>query len=759
MSASKHFDKFACVVTAVMLVITILFANGSALGIVSAETVLGYETRLFDQTKVHTIDIVMDDWDSFIETATSEEYSMANLVIDGETYKNVGIRGKGNTSLSTVASMDSDRYSFKIEFDQYDSTLSYYGLDKLCLNNLIQDATMMKDYLTYTMMARFGVNTPLCSFVYITVNGEDWGLYLAVEGVEDGFLTRNYGSDHGNLYKPDSMSFGGGRGNGKDFDMGDFDFTNMGNMDFGGNMQDMGSMPDMGSVPEMPDMQNGMGGDGTQTMPQMSGNAQGGMPAGNDQNGMPDMGAMPDNMPGMGEGQNGASDMGSVPDNMPGMGEMPGASMNKPEENPMDGGASQGFGFGGMGFSIDEATIRDIFAELDLDTSLLEGIDWDNITMNDLQSLMGKLDSDTLQKLMDAVMNSEVMDNFDFGGMGGMGSDDVKLQYIDDNYDSYSNIFDSAKTNITDKDKDRLIASLKDLSNYTNIEDVVDIDQVLRYFVVHNYVVNGDSYTGSMIHNYYLYEEDGKLAMIPWDYNLAFGTFQGGNAQSTVNEPIDSPVSDADDRPMWGWILSDAEYTELYHAYFTEFLTTVDVQTIIDEAYDRIKAYVEKDPTKFYSYEEFEAGVATLKQFCILRSDSITQQIENGNTIETMQYADASGISLSDMGTMNMGGGMGGEVPDMPMQEPSADMSISGEPTEESSDNDQRKEEAITKPSENGQKDGMGKQDNNRKDFGDFPGDFGSGTNTGKQNTTWVWLVVSLVVLAAGLIVAKVYRK
>ena len=81
---------------------------------------------------------------------------------------------------------------------------------------------MMKDYLTYTMMNEFGAAAPLCSFVYITVNGEDWGLYLAVEGVEDSFLERNYGSDYGELYKPDSMSFGGGRGNGKDFNMNDF---------------------------------------------------------------------------------------------------------------------------------------------------------------------------------------------------------------------------------------------------------------------------------------------------------------------------------------------------------------------------------------------------------------------------------------------------------------------------------------------------------------------------------------------------------
>ena len=57
----------------------------------------------------------------------------------------------------------------------------------------------------------------------IYVNGEYWGLYLAVEGVEEAFLERNYGEDYGELYKPDSLSFGGGRGNGQAFDMQDFE--------------------------------------------------------------------------------------------------------------------------------------------------------------------------------------------------------------------------------------------------------------------------------------------------------------------------------------------------------------------------------------------------------------------------------------------------------------------------------------------------------------------------------------------------------
>ena len=74
----------------------------------------------------------------------------------------------------------------------------------------------MKDYLCYQMMGYMGVDAPLCSYVWITINGEAWGLYLAVEGVEDSFLERNYGTSYGELYKPDSQSMGGGRGNGAD---------------------------------------------------------------------------------------------------------------------------------------------------------------------------------------------------------------------------------------------------------------------------------------------------------------------------------------------------------------------------------------------------------------------------------------------------------------------------------------------------------------------------------------------------------------
>ena len=552
MAAHKKIDRICCAVLILSLIVTILFMNGEALGLQASAAALGYETRLFDTTRVHTIDIVMDDWDTFIEGCEDEEYEPCAVVIDGESYKNVAIRAKGNTSLSSVRQLGSQRYSFKIEFDHYDSGKTYHGLDKLCLNNLIQDNTMMKDYLVYRLMGNFGVASPLCGYVYITVNGEDWGLYLAVEGVEDAFLERNYDKEAGELYKPDSMSFGGGRGNGKGFDMENFDFD-----------------ADGFEPPEQGDFT-----------------------------------------------------LGDFPGSPPGDFQMPDNADGTPPEMP-DAAADE------------EASAAADETGTDAEASAQTG----------------------------ETRSRPEMPGGGFGG--GNGSDDVKLQYIDDDADSYPNIFDNAKTDVSGKDEKRLIASLKKLSSYEGLEDVLDMDAVLRYFVVHNFVVNGDSYTGSMIHNYYLYEQDGKLSMLPWDYNLAFGGFQGNDAESAVNDPIDDVLSD---RPMQAWMFSSEEYTALYHEYYEEFLQSADIDGLIDEAYNLIASYVEKDPTKFCTYDEFETGVQTLKNFCCLRAQSVMGQLDGSipSTSEAQKESseslvDVSAITISDMGSMgNTMGGKGG---------------------------------------------------------------------------------------------------
>lgn len=540
MLRTKKADRIACVVTALTLLIT-----GCLWGAVAAvrgdgSHAVGYEGLLFDQSRVHTIDITMPDWDQFIENALAEEYAACSIAIDGERFSNVAIRAKGNTSLSSVAAMGSSRYSFKVEFDHYVKGMTYHGLDKLSLNNLIQDATMMKDYLAYTLMGRMSVPSSLCSYVQINVNGEPWGLYLAVEGVEEAFLDRN-GMSRGELYKPDSMSFGGGRGNGRDFSFGQLRQSSADKSD--ASREDAAQSP-----PAMPQ---------SDFSPSRGTSAQ--APA-------------------------------------------------APSSTAADDAKQTQRSFSPGGFSF------------------------------------------------------------------GMGNDDVKLIYSDDDPDSYSNIFNNAKTKLSRQDKARLIEALRRLNAQENLDDTVNQDEVIRYLAVHNFLCNNDSYTGMMVHNYYLYEEKGKLSIIPWDYNLSFGGFSASaNATSTVNSPIDSPVSGGtvESRPLIAWIFNDDDALAAYHQAYDRFISENVENGWLSQEISRVQTlitpYLEKDASAFYDMAAFEKAIDTLQAFCQKRGESIRGQL-NGSIPATSQaqrgnsaaLVDASELSTADMGSMNSGKGEAG---------------------------------------------------------------------------------------------------
>lgn len=507
MSKSKHIDAVCAAVLAVTLALTLLFLGAGPAVLTASAAEPPYVSLLFDTGRVHTLDLVIDgkDWRHMLENAMDKPYVPAHVVIDGEAFKNVAIRPKGASSLLTVAMSDSERFSFKIEFDHYDGANTYHGLDKLALNNLIQDNTCLKDYLTYDMMRYLGVKAPLSSFVWVTVNGEDFGLYLAVEGVEEAFAQRNYGNAPGTLYKPDSE-----------------------NVLLGGN--------------------------------------------------------------------GGESAAGLLPQDAP---------------------APEAAG-------------------------------------------------DTVLSLPEGAEHAPQTPNRPDGAAGG---GDVALVYSGDDPDGYANIFDHAALGEASRaDQRRLIRSLKQLNARENLSGVLDMDQVIRYFVVHNFVVNGDSYTGSLIHNYYLREQDGMLSMVPWDYNLAFGGMYmrfaqvGSEAASYVNAPIDTPASggDMEGLPMLSWIFSKAEYRDAYHRVFDEFLSgyfeSGRFARELRRLTDLLSPYVQKDPTAFCTFEEFQAGTRMLNAFCDLRAKSVRGQLEGAipATIEGQEAApasliDASAIDLSHM--------------------------------------------------------------------------------------------------------------
>lgn len=224
MSTSKHLGKLAAVfMAAAVLLVTVLSLCPQAIGVSASSAGEASYADLFDPFSVMELEITVDEdeWQEMLDNALAEEYISCDLTVNGTTYHHVGVRPKGNTSLTSVASSDSDRFSFKFELDHYVDGQTCEGLDKLVVNNIQSDATWMKEYLSYQILTELGVPSPLYCYAHITVNGEEWGLYLAIEALEDSFAERLYGLDHGQLYKVESTNLGGGAQNGgREADMG-----------------------------------------------------------------------------------------------------------------------------------------------------------------------------------------------------------------------------------------------------------------------------------------------------------------------------------------------------------------------------------------------------------------------------------------------------------------------------------------------------------------------------------------------------------
>ena len=578
-----------------------------------------YQNTLFDTSSVIEVDIDIseDNWAALLENATAEEYYDCDVTVNGTTYEHVGLRAKGNTSLSMVASSDSDRYSFKIKFDEYVDGQSCDGLSKLVLNNNYSDATMMKEALCYDMFAFLGADASLYNYAKVSVNGEYRGVYLALEPVEESFAIRNYGTGYGQLYKPDSMEMGG-PGKMKDISISQIREE----MGFDADSDDAQASSNAGKSDTQASSDTSDADSGSHSA---SGSAQG-----TDKNSDTDKNKP--SAPPSASSENPSSPPTDAPDGF-----------------PEDSGAQSGDQSGG-------------FNRMDNPPSGISG---------------GDTDGDTDRNTDKNTGGQSGPDNGNPPG-GGFGDDSAaSLNYIDDELSSYETIWESSVFKSTGKDHRRVINALKNIcadgADTESLAESMDIDNILRYMAVQTFVVNLDSLSGSMAHNYYLYEDDGQLNIIPWDYNLAFGGFQSGNASETINFPIDTPFSsgvDLADRQFFMALLENETYLAQYHNYLSqlteEYVSGGEFDSFYDRVTAQIDALVQSDPTSFYTYDEYTAAAAMLKETVALRAASVQGQLDgsipstrDGQSEDSSNLLDASSIDLSVMGIMN-GGGQGG---------------------------------------------------------------------------------------------------
>lgn len=461
-----------------------------------------YAEKIFG-VDIISLEIITDDtqWQTMLDNAKDEEYIKVDVVVNGTKFKDVGIRPKGNSSLNQVASTDSDRYSFRLKFDEYVEGQTCFGLESFVVNNMMGDNSYMKEYISYDLMKTIGVEAPYFGYSNITVNAEPWGLYLAVELYNDSYEDRVYSNTSGMLY------------------------TVKMNMDNAG-----------------------------------------------------------------------------------------GLGVNKKQE--------------------------------------------------------GENNQNANRKSNDFNMNNEP---FSKGKDGNMGASNTggSLQYMDDKSSSYSSIFDNAVGKSEEADYQRVITALKALSTGTDLEKYFDVDAILKYLAAHTLVVNLDSYSSSMAQNYYIYEKDEKITILPWDYNLAWGGFQSSDATSVINFPIDTPVSGVEmaDRPLLEKLFANSEYLEKYHQYMQELMDSYfadgKFEAKVQKLNTLISDYVENDSTAFCTYEEYQKAVKSLTTLGNLRYQSVQGQLKGtvpSTTAEQKANADklisAGDLKISDLGSMM--GGKGG---------------------------------------------------------------------------------------------------
>ena len=155
------------------------------------------EPDFFDDTVIHTVDITLSD-DAVRDLSSDPyEYVQGAVVVDGDDFARVGVRLRGKIgSFRTLRG----KPKFKIDFDLYDDDQRLGTYQALALNNEVVDCGYTREPIGYAFLRAIGRPAPRTAYTRVTVNGDDYGLYVAVEYPDDQFLEARYDAPDGNLY-------------------------------------------------------------------------------------------------------------------------------------------------------------------------------------------------------------------------------------------------------------------------------------------------------------------------------------------------------------------------------------------------------------------------------------------------------------------------------------------------------------------------------------------------------------------------------
>lgn len=141
-------------------------------------------------------------------------YVQCHVATEQGTWDHVGIRFKGNSSLSSPWSSGVWKLPLRLKFDEFEDSYPetqdqrFHGFKAIGLSNGALDQSLLRDKVGNEVFAQAGIPAPATAFYRVFVDHGDgpqyFGLYTGIEiPSDDAFLETQFGSHKGNLYKPD----------------------------------------------------------------------------------------------------------------------------------------------------------------------------------------------------------------------------------------------------------------------------------------------------------------------------------------------------------------------------------------------------------------------------------------------------------------------------------------------------------------------------------------------------------------------------
>ncbi len=195
---------------------------------------------VFPQDKVNTLEITMTaaEWKLVLADMTTKfggsfgaggaapgggpgafstaepNYIALPVKVNGKTWKNVGFRLKGNSSLSSSWRAGIYKLPFRLNFDEFEDTYPeikdqrFYGFQEVSMSPGFGDPSLIREKVAADIFRQAGVPAAQTAFykVYIDFGaGRQYcGVYTMVEVIDDTMIENQYADKKGNIYKPES---------------------------------------------------------------------------------------------------------------------------------------------------------------------------------------------------------------------------------------------------------------------------------------------------------------------------------------------------------------------------------------------------------------------------------------------------------------------------------------------------------------------------------------------------------------------------